>query len=76
MHPKDEELPYSGPHNNHDHSRTDSDVTELEDGFDLDRLGRQRPAIFKNGLHEVLFCSSLLVSMFMAVSLFPSLVTY
>ncbi|KAL2189284.1 MFS general substrate transporter [Thermothelomyces heterothallicus CBS 203.75] len=66
MPPKGEELPSSGPDDNRDHSRTDSDATELDDGIDLDRLGRQRPAVFKNGLHEILFCSSLLVSMFMA----------
>lgn len=37
------------------------------EGLDLEQLGRQRPAAFKNGVYEVLFCSSLLVSMFMAV---------
>lgn len=37
------------------------------DAVDLDQLGRQRPAVFPNFVYEVLFCSSLLVSMFMAV---------
>ncbi|KAK4236347.1 major facilitator superfamily-domain-containing protein [Achaetomium macrosporum] len=34
--------------------------------LDLERLGRQRPAVFPNAVYEILFCSSLLVSMFMA----------
>ena len=34
--------------------------------IDVDQLGRQRPDVFPNALYEVLFCSSLLVSMFMA----------
>jgi len=38
------------------------------DEIDLDQLGRQRPECFPNLVYEVLFCSSLLVSMFMAVS--------
>ncbi|KAK0704521.1 major facilitator superfamily domain-containing protein, partial [Lasiosphaeris hirsuta] len=33
---------------------------------DLEKLGRQRPAVFPNLLCEILFCSSLLMSMFMA----------
>ncbi|KAK3313284.1 major facilitator superfamily domain-containing protein [Apodospora peruviana] len=33
---------------------------------DLERLGRERPAAFHGALQEVLFCSSLLISMFMA----------
>ncbi|KAK4244663.1 major facilitator superfamily domain-containing protein [Corynascus novoguineensis] len=60
---KEEESPCSGSDDNN--ARTDSDNAEL-DALDLDRLGRQRPAIFRNGIYEVLFCSSLLVSMFMA----------
>ncbi|KAL2259683.1 hypothetical protein VTK26DRAFT_6538 [Humicola hyalothermophila] len=33
---------------------------------DLDRLGRQRPDVFPNAVYELLFCASLLVSMFMS----------
>ncbi|KAK3905233.1 major facilitator superfamily domain-containing protein [Staphylotrichum tortipilum] len=36
------------------------------DELDVDQLGRQRPDCFPNLLFEVLFCSSLLISMFMA----------
>ena len=41
---------------------------DLDLDLDLDKLGRQRPDVFPNALYEVFFCSSLLVSMFMAVS--------
>jgi len=61
---KEEESPCSGSDDNN--ARTDSDNAAL-DALELDRLGRQRPAVFRNGTYEVLFCSSLLVSMFMAV---------
>jgi hypothetical protein len=37
------------------------------DPIDLDKLGRQRPDVFSNAVYELLFCSSLLVSFFMAV---------
>jgi MFS family permease len=54
-------------------ARTDqlAPCSESSDGFDidaaeLDRLGRQRPAVFPNAVYELLFCGSLLVSMFMA----------
>jgi hypothetical protein len=44
-------------------------ISSLEaDELELERLGRQRPDVFPNAVYEVLFCSSLLVSMFMAVS--------
>ena len=43
-------------------SGQDSDGDQL----DLDRLGRQRPAVFASTLREVLFCTSLLISMLMA----------
>lgn len=39
---------------------------------DLERLGRQRPETFKNGISEIAFCTSMLVSMLMSVSLTPS----
>jgi len=35
---------------------------------ELERLGRQRPEAFKSTVQEILFCSSLLMSMLMAVS--------
>lgn len=35
---------------------------------DLERLGRQRPDVFKTTLSEVFFSASMLVSMLMAVS--------
>ena len=40
----------------------------------IERLGRERPAIFKSLGAEILFCYSILASQFMAVSLssFPS----
>lgn len=44
------------------------DETSSHDELDLELLGRQRPAVFSSTLQEVLFCSSLLVSMLMAVS--------
>ncbi|KAK0623924.1 major facilitator superfamily domain-containing protein [Immersiella caudata] len=34
--------------------------------FDLEKLGRQRPAVFGSTFREVIFCSSLLISMLMA----------
>jgi hypothetical protein len=49
-----------------------SDATDTTDALDaaaLDQLARKRPDVFPNALYEVLFCSSLLVSMFMAVSM-------
>ena len=36
---------------------------------ELEKLGRQRPAVFSSAISEILFCSSLLISMLMAVSL-------
>ncbi|KAL2021744.1 hypothetical protein VTK56DRAFT_6687 [Thermocarpiscus australiensis] len=50
----------SGPDDN---GRRDS--PELE-AVDLEKLGRQRPAVFPNTVYEVMFCGSLLVSMLMA----------
>jgi len=44
------------------------DGVSSQDELDLEVLGRQRPAVFSSTLQEVLFCSSLLVSMLMAVS--------
>lgn len=38
--------------------------------FDLEKLGRQRPEAFASALSEILFCFSLLGSMFMAVYTF------
>lgn len=35
---------------------------------DLERLGRQRPETFKTALSEIMFCTSMLVSMLMSVS--------
>ncbi|KAK4139885.1 major facilitator superfamily domain-containing protein [Dichotomopilus funicola] len=62
---KDEEhVSPSGPPSD-ENVRIGTEDAEAE-GLDLEQLGRQRPAAFKNGLYEVLFCSSLLVSMFMA----------
>ncbi|KAK4098955.1 MFS general substrate transporter [Parathielavia hyrcaniae] len=43
-----------------------SSGSDNNDAVDLELLGRQRPAVFQNLLIEVLFCSSLLVSMFMS----------
>ncbi|KAJ4414992.1 hypothetical protein N0V85_002900 [Neurospora sp. IMI 360204] len=40
----------------------DDAVTE----FDLDRLGRQRSAVFSSTLEEVMFCGSILISMLMS----------
>ena len=40
--------------------------------FDLDRLGRQRPAVFSSTLEEFMFCGSILISMLMSVSLFAT----
>ena len=65
---KDEESPSSGSDDNHDNGRAMS--ADL-DAIDLDQLGRQRPDVFPNLAYEILFCSSLLISMFMAVSLEP-----
>lgn len=42
------------------------------DKADLERLGRQRPETFKNAISEIAFCSSMLVSMLMSVSLTPT----
>lgn len=36
---------------------------------DLERLGRQRPETFKTAISEIAFCTSMLVSMLMSVSL-------
>lgn len=36
---------------------------------DLERLGRQRPEAFPNAISEIAFCSSMLLSMLMSVSL-------
>lgn len=44
---------------------TTQDAPDIEI-VDLERLGRQRPAIFPSAISEILFCSSLLVSMLMA----------
>lgn len=41
-------------------------LTDLE----IERLGRQRPDVFSSTLKEVLFCSSLVISFLMSVSLF------
>lgn len=41
--------------------------------FDLDRVGRQRPAVFSSTLEEVMFCGSILISMLMSVSLFDTM---
>ncbi|KAK3296543.1 major facilitator superfamily domain-containing protein [Chaetomium fimeti] len=50
-----------------DNDRADTVLASPEvDAIDLDQLGRQRPAVFKNAVYEILFCISLLVSMFMA----------
>lgn len=40
---------------------------------DLERLGRQRPETFKTAFSEIMFCTSMLVSMLMSVSLIPTL---
>jgi hypothetical protein len=44
----------------------DVSVTQDPD-TNLEKLGRQRPDVFPNVVFEVMFCSSLLVSMLMAV---------
>ncbi|KAK4129923.1 MFS general substrate transporter [Trichocladium antarcticum] len=54
--PDDVENP-SGPDD-----RGAADVREL----DLDKLARQRPDAFPNAVYEIMFCSSMLVSMFMS----------
>ncbi|KAK3374572.1 major facilitator superfamily domain-containing protein [Podospora didyma] len=41
-------------------------VREDARDFDLELLGRQRPAVFSNTFTEVMFCASLLISMLMA----------
>ena len=51
------------PSHSQQHVQNDA-ITE----FDLDRLGRQRPAVFKNTFEELMFCGSILISMFMSVS--------
>lgn len=45
---------------------TTSDDDEPQREIDLDQLGRQRPEVFSSTITEVLFCTSLLISMFMA----------
>lgn len=68
---KDAESIAGAPSGSDDNERTDVDIPSPSpelDAIDLDQLGRQRPAVFKNAVYEILFCSSLLVSMFMAVS--------
>ena len=67
MAPKDEDRPSSA---SDDNARAPGPAA---DAVDLDNLGRQRPDVFPNAVYEVLFCSSLLVSMFMAVSYFIAL---
>lgn len=46
-------------------SASDARIAEIDDA-DLENLGRQRPAAFKNTFTEVLFGTSLLISIFMA----------
>lgn len=74
MTPKDVESITTGPlSGSDDNDRTDTEIPSPNpevDAIDLDQLGRQRPAVFKNAVYEIFFCSSLLVSMFMAVG-FP-----
>jgi hypothetical protein len=62
MAPKDADRPASV---SDDNAQTPSPA--VVDPIDLDRLGRQRPDVFSNAVYELLFCSSLLVSFFMAV---------
>ncbi|KAK3334135.1 major facilitator superfamily domain-containing protein [Cercophora scortea] len=52
----DTESPAGGP----------GDQSPFMTDYELDKLGRQRPAVFASTLREFAFCSSLVVSMFMA----------
>ena len=68
---KDAESNTGAPSGSDDNERTDTEIPSPSpelDAIDLEQLGRQRPPVFKNAVYEILFCSSLLVSMFMAVS--------
>ncbi|KXX81381.1 Aminotriazole resistance protein [Madurella mycetomatis] len=50
-------------------AQNDSDGADTQpkmDVIDLEQLGCQRPDVFPNAIYEVMFCSSLLVSMLMA----------
>jgi hypothetical protein len=64
MAPKDEDRPASI---SDDNAQTQTRGPAVVDPIDLDKLGRQRPDVFSNAVYELLFCSSLLVSFFMAV---------
>ena len=44
--------------------------------IDLEVLGRQRPAVFGTALREVMFCSSLVISMLMAVCSYDAVVVW
>ena len=46
------------------------DGAALEEQIDLEKLGRQRPAVFSSTLSEMLFCFSLLTTSMMAVCVF------
>lgn len=51
-------------------AQNDSDGADTQPKMgvvDLEQLGRQRPDVFPNAVYEVMFCSSLLISMLMAV---------
>ena len=53
-------------------SAADGEGNETEEAL-IERLGRERPAIFKSRWAEIFFCCSILASQLMAVSL-PSLI--
>lgn len=57
---QDADLDPSSPPTPLDHSNLET--------LDLERLGRQRPETFPTAISEILFCSSMLVSMLMSVS--------
>ncbi|KAL1836255.1 hypothetical protein VTJ49DRAFT_5386 [Mycothermus thermophilus] len=68
---KNQEGPSAGPDwgpTSPDQMETGPDSSDGPDidAAELDRLGRQRPAVFPNIAYELFFCASLLVSMFMA----------
>jgi hypothetical protein len=72
MAPKDADRPASVSDDNaqthtQTHTQTRGPAVAAVDPIDLDKLGRQRPDVFTNAAYELLFCSSLLVSFFMAV---------
>lgn len=56
--PQDADLDLSPPPTPLDHSNLET--------LDLERLGRQRPETFPTAISEILFCSSMLVSMLMS----------